>query len=108
MSPTAHQLPLKMRANSAAADTNGTAVALAELPAEIVSFRWQQPSLPPHKNVNSASHSLTSACHFSGNSAICAVTSAYSLHFEHLNPKWTNRLSITDVMISVFTFCFHI
>ncbi len=39
MSLTAHQLPLKMRAMMAAADTCDTAVALTEPAAENVSFQ---------------------------------------------------------------------
>jgi hypothetical protein len=73
MSFTAHQLPLKMKANMAAACTNCTAVAPAERSAAFVSFRRQRQSLPPDKNVNSAPRSLTSAVQFSGNIAICAV-----------------------------------
>jgi hypothetical protein len=79
MSSTVYNLPLKMRATSAAADTNCTAVALTELPAAFVSFRWQQPSLPPTQNVNSAPCSLTSACYFGGKFAkfaVIALTSA--------------------------------
>jgi len=37
---------------------------LTERPAAFVSFQRLQPSIPPHKNVNSADGSLTSACHF--------------------------------------------
>ena len=85
MPSTTRQLPLKMRANSAAADTNGTAVTLAELPAAFVSFRWQQPSLPLHKNVNSVASPLFAAVQFSGNTANCArnaLTTAISVTFK--------------------------
>ena len=63
----------------AAADMYDTAVAIAEPFAAFVSFRRQQPNLPPTQNVNSAPCSLTSAGQFSGNDAIyatCAVTTA--------------------------------
>jgi hypothetical protein len=73
MSPTDHRLLLKITANTAAADPNCTAVALAELPAALVSFRWQQPSLPLTQNANSAASPVLAARHFSGNCAICAV-----------------------------------
>ena len=62
-----------MKATMAAADTNCTAVALAEFPAEVVSFQWQQPSLPPTQNVNSAASPVFPAGQFSGNNAICAT-----------------------------------
>ncbi|MBA3873587.1 MAG: hypothetical protein H0X30_31020 [Anaerolineae bacterium] len=48
------QLPLKTKAMTTATCTNCTAVALSEPSAEVVSFRWHQPSLPPTQNVNSA------------------------------------------------------
>ena len=76
---TAHQSLLKIRANMAATCTKCIAVALTELPAEFVSFRWHQPSLSPHKNVNSAVPPLLAAVQFSGkyaNSAQNAVSTA--------------------------------
>ncbi len=73
MLSTNHQLPLKMTANKAATCTNCTAAATREPSAAFVSFRRHQPSLPPTQNVDSAAHSLTSACHFGGKYAICAV-----------------------------------
>ena len=42
-----HNLPLKIRANIAAADTNCTAVALAELPIAFMQFRRIETNLPP-------------------------------------------------------------
>jgi hypothetical protein len=54
MSPTPHPPPLKMKAKTAAADTNDTAVALAERFAAFVSFQRQSPGFPPTQNVNSA------------------------------------------------------
>jgi len=73
-----------MRANAAAAHLYCTAVALTELPAEVVSFRWHQPSFPPHKNVNSAPRSLTPAGHFSGNNAISALNAVTTATFATL------------------------
>ncbi|MEP6986465.1 MAG: hypothetical protein ABI970_12750 [Chloroflexota bacterium] len=58
---------------TAAADPNGTAVALAEQSAGFVSFQRQQPSLPPTQNVTSALRSLTSAVQFGGKYAIYAL-----------------------------------
>ena len=84
MSSTAHQSPLKMKANMAAAVAYCTAVALTELPAAFVSFQRSYASLPPTQNVNSAPRPLTSASHFGGNYAICAVsavTTATSVTF---------------------------
>ena len=81
MSATNHQSPLKMRANSAAADTNCTAVALTELPAAFVSFQWHQPSLPPTQNVNSAASRELAAMQFSGNNAIYAVNAVTTATF---------------------------
>ena len=81
MSSTVYQSPLKMKANSAAADTYCTAVALAEPSAALVTFRWQQPSFPPHKNVNSAPRSLTSAAQFSGNNAQIATNAVTTAIF---------------------------
>jgi hypothetical protein len=76
MPHTAHQTLPKIKATMAAADPNCTAVALTEFPAEVVSFRWHQPSLPPHKNVNSAVAPLFAAGQFSGKyanyAAFCA------------------------------------
>ena len=53
MSLIAHYLPLKMRANTAATDTNCTAVATREPSAAFVSFQWHHPDFPPTQNVNS-------------------------------------------------------
>ena len=78
MSINTHYPLLKMNAMMAATCTNCTAVALAEQSAEFVSFRWQQPSLPPDKNDHSADHSHTAAGHFGGNSAISAGVAAFS------------------------------
>jgi len=61
MSPSARQALLKMTANTAAADTNGTAVALTEPSTGFVSFRWQQPSRPPTQNVISAAAPVLAA-----------------------------------------------
>ena len=52
------------------------AVVTAEQAAALVSFRWQQVSLPPTQNVNSAPRSLTSARHFSGKYANYAKNAA--------------------------------
>ncbi len=73
MSSTAHQTPLKMRANAAAAHPYCTAVALTGLSAEVVSFQRQQASLPPTQNVNSAVPPLLAAVQFGGNSAVYAA-----------------------------------
>ena len=91
MSSTAHNLPFKMRANTAAADSYCTAVALTELPAAFVSFQRHQASFPPTQNVNSAASPLLAAVQFSGkfaqsakNAAICAdcaVTTPIPLTF---------------------------
>ncbi len=70
MSSTARRLPLNISANTIAADTNCTAVALAEYLAAFVSFQWQQARLLPTQNVNSAVSHLLAACHFSGNDSI--------------------------------------
>ena len=75
----------------AAADTYCTAVALTELPAELVSFRWHQPSLSPHKNVNSANSPVLPAVQFSGNNAISAtnaVTTATSITYSASGKLW--------------------
>ena len=85
MSATAYQSPLKMRATMAAADPNGTAVTLTELPAAIVSFQRTSPSLPPFPKPRSAVSPLLPACHFSGNNANyakCAVEIAYFAWFS--------------------------
>ena len=69
----------KMPAKLAAADPNSAAVATAERSAAFVSFRWQQPSLPPTQNDHSAPRSLISAGQFGGNianNAANAVTTA--------------------------------
>ena len=58
------------------------AVATRERSAAFVSFQRLAAGLPPTQNVTSAPRSLTSTCHFSGNTAQIAtnaVTSAYSL-----------------------------
>ena len=81
MSFAAHNPPLKMRANTAATDTNCTAVALTGLPAAFVSFQQQQASLPPTRNVNSVVSPLLAALQFSGSSAICAANSAQIASF---------------------------
>jgi hypothetical protein len=65
-----------MKATTAAAWTNCTAVVLTERSAGFVSFRQLHASRPPCKNVNSAVASLLPAAQFSGNHAICAVTTA--------------------------------
>jgi hypothetical protein len=49
------------------------AAAVTEPAAEAVSFQRQQPSLPPHKNVNSAARSPDLARHFGGKYAINAA-----------------------------------
>ena len=69
MLSTVYQSPLKLTANTAAADTNDTAMALREQSAAFVSFQRQPPSLPPAQNVLSAPRSLTSAVQFSGSIA---------------------------------------
>ena len=82
MSLTTHQPPLKKKANTAAADpdgTNGTAVATQELFAAIVLFQRHYPTVPPAQNVNSAPCSPKSACQFSGNIAQIAITIAASI-----------------------------
>ena len=79
MSSIAYQRPLKTKAMTAAADTNDTAVTLAERSAGFVSFQRLTANLPPTQNVASAPCSLASARHFSGNYAInaaIAVTTA--------------------------------
>ena len=92
MSPSAHNVLPKSKgtpeimnpfciglttsATTAAADPYCSAVALAERFAAFVSFQWQQPGHPLHKNVNSAPRSLTSACHFSGKYAQIATFGA--------------------------------
>jgi len=81
MSPTAYQLPPKMRATIAATCTNCTAVASAEPSAAFVSFQRSYVSLPPTQNVNSAPRSLTPACHFSGNNASIAVNAVTTATF---------------------------
>jgi hypothetical protein len=70
---------------TAAADRYCTAVALAEKSSALVSFQRHQPSIPPHKNVDSAVSPLLPACHFSGNFAQIAnfaVTTATFAAFE--------------------------
>ena len=71
----------KIIATTAAADTNCTAVALTELPAENVSFQRRAPVRPPTQNVDSAPRSLTSACCFSGNNAISAANAVTTATF---------------------------
>jgi len=65
----------------AAADTNCTAVAIAETFAAFASFQWQHASLPPTQNDHSAPSSLLSAVQFSGKYAICANIAAISATF---------------------------
>ena len=81
MPSTAHQPPPKMRANMAAADTNDKAVALTERSAEFVSFRWQQPSLPPTQNLNSAASPVLAAAQFSGSIAQIAANAVTTATF---------------------------
>ncbi len=76
MSSTAFQSQLKMKAIIAAADPNGTAVAIAGHLAGFVSFRWQSGNLPPDKNANSAVSSVLAALHFSGSIAKIAAVVA--------------------------------
>jgi hypothetical protein len=45
------------------------AAAIRERFAAFVPFRWQPPSLPPIKNVNSAVSPRLAACYFGGESA---------------------------------------
>ena len=73
MSSIDHQPLPKMRATTTAADTYDTAVALAELLAAFVSFRWHQPSHPLHKDVNSAVSPMLAARQLGGSIAILAA-----------------------------------
>ena len=72
-----------MTASTAAALAFCTAVASAEQFAAFASFQWQEASLSPTQNANSAPFSLTFACHFSGNNANYAAnattTATYSI-----------------------------
>jgi hypothetical protein len=81
MSSTAHRLPLKTKANTAATCTNCTAVASAEPPAAFVSFQRQPPSIPPTQNVDLAVSPLLPAVQFSGSIAICAVIAVTTATF---------------------------
>ncbi len=63
---TAYQLPLKMKANMAAACTNCTAVAPAERSAAFVLFQRQHASFPPAQNANSAVSPLLAADNSAG------------------------------------------
>jgi hypothetical protein len=84
MSLFIHQPPLKMIANLAAADTNGTAVALRERFAEFVPFQRHLATRPPTQNVNSAVSPVLAAVQFSGNIAndgANAVTTATFVSF---------------------------
>jgi hypothetical protein len=45
---------------------NCTAADIREPIAVLVSFQWQQPSQPPHKNAISAALTGPPACHFGG------------------------------------------
>lgn len=76
---TAH--PPKSKATTAAASTNGIAVALQKHSAANVSFQRHQPKLSPTQNGNSAPYSLTSARHFSGSIAKCAVNAVTTATF---------------------------
>ncbi len=74
-----------MRANLAAADTYGTAVASPERVAAFVPFQRQPVGLPLHKNVNLAVSSLLSATRFSGKCAVVTATAtATSISVDHL------------------------
>jgi len=80
--PSNNHPPLpKIKATIAAADINDTAVALTEHSAVFVSFQRHQPSISQTQNVNSAPRSLTSACHFGGNTAIDAVIAVTTATF---------------------------
>jgi hypothetical protein len=81
MVTNARQLPLKMSATMAAADTNCTAVALTALPAVFVSFQRQPASLPLTKNVHSAVPPALPAVQFSGNNAQIAAIAATTASF---------------------------
>ena len=58
---TCLQLPLKIIANMAAADTYCTAAVKGACFAAWVSFQWQPAIFPPDKNVNSAASPLLPA-----------------------------------------------
>jgi hypothetical protein len=99
-----HHLLLKLCAIKAVAMAFGTAVALAERFAAFVLFQRYQPRLPPTQNVDSAPRSRTSACHFSGNSAICAIT-ATAIAFRM--SKSTNHQALfiyRNCLLNVFRF----
>jgi hypothetical protein len=89
----------RISANSAAACTNGTAVATGERSAAKVSFQQHYGKLPPHKNINSADVSLLAAVQFGRNNAInvvIAVTTAtegspLGQHLSHLMSFTPNR-----------------
>jgi len=70
---------MPVKAITAAADTSGTAVALAEQSAAKVSFQRPAPSFPPAQNDDSAISPVPAAAQFSGNiaqNAKFAVTTA--------------------------------
>jgi hypothetical protein len=66
--------PLQRHNNCMAAATRESFAALA-------SFRWHQPSLPLHKNVNSAASTEPPARHFGG----CIANSAFSASHSCMN-----------------------
>jgi hypothetical protein len=69
-------------------------VALAEQSAEVVSFRWQQPNIPPAQNVNSADCSLNPACHFGGKSAKAANFVKNANLVQHSSPLIQRRVAL--------------
>ena len=81
MPSTVHKLPPKTKATMAATVAFGKAVATAERFAAFVSFRWQQPNLPPTQNVISAAISRVPAMQFSGNNATIAVNTTTTATF---------------------------
>jgi hypothetical protein len=81
MLSSAHQSSLSTRTYTAAADTNGTAVALTEQSAAFVSFQRQPPSFPPISNVHSAVSPRRAAVQFSGNDAIYAANAVTTTTF---------------------------
>jgi hypothetical protein len=84
MSSTTHALPLKTRAKSAAADTNCTAVALAEFPAAFMPFQRQTVKPPADKNIASADPLIIAAMQFSGTIAQIALMQKQLQYFEYL------------------------
>jgi hypothetical protein len=93
MSPTVHHLPLNMNAIMAAADTNGTGVALTECPAEFVSFQRQPANLPPAQNVISVAVRELPARQFSGKYAIFATNAVTTATFVAFRSYSTERIS---------------